>query len=189
MGGIGFLLVFLLGEGGDILSGLLLISAGLVWRFVAAGYIGKDARSPFIEAKRVVKEGSYGIMRHPLYVGNGLLVGGVILLFNPPPFVWVSVILGFVFLYGLIAREEEKKMLRQFTWEYREYKRSVGILFPKSKKRVEWSSFSLSNAWQEVYTFLTLLAILFLFFLRFYFFPQFIHFIKRHIFQFFSAFF
>src|SRR3972149_7026140 len=64
--------------------------------------------------------GPYALMRHPLYVGNLLIVFGLLLVYNNP---WAYVICGLPFAvsYGVIARLEEEHMHRAFGAEYAGY--------------------------------------------------------------------
>lgn len=90
------------------LESLLLILSGLALRFWAAGYIGNDARSKTISAQRVITDGPYRYFRHPLYLGNFAIVAGMLVALKPPLTIALLIILGFILMYGLIARSETR---------------------------------------------------------------------------------
>src|SRR3990170_9083117 len=78
---------------------------------------GSNATTP---KQGVRTRGPYALMRHPLYVGNLLIVFGLLLVYNNP---WAYVICGLPFAvsYGVIARLEEEHMHRAFGAEYAGY--------------------------------------------------------------------
>lgn len=84
----------------------LVILVGLLIRFWAAGYIGKDARAiEFSTGCRIINA-PYKYLKHPLYIGNFFLVLGVVLLYNPP--IWFAglIIIFFFIEYTLIILSE-----------------------------------------------------------------------------------
>lgn len=83
-----------------------LIVIGLLMRIWAAGYIGKQSRKTEFCAEFVITNGPYRYVKHPLYLGNFLLVGGVILLFNAPLLLSVLLIVLFVAEYSIIIHSE-----------------------------------------------------------------------------------
>lgn len=107
---------------GTWLSGLPLIALGLALRTWAMGHIGIAARAAEVGGDTLICSGPYRLFRHPLYLGNFMLVAGVLLEFRPP--VWFGVVVagGYLLLYGLMARAEEKHLAgavreeRQFSW-------------------------------------------------------------------------
>jgi protein-S-isoprenylcysteine O-methyltransferase Ste14 len=84
----------------------LLILTGLLVRIWAAGYIGKQSRENEFCAVFIITNGPYRYVKHPLYLGNFFLVGGVILLFNAP--LWLSILLVVLFIaeYSIIIYSE-----------------------------------------------------------------------------------
>jgi len=119
-----FVAVFALGcpTQGAWLSGLPLIGLGLGLRLWAMGHIGIAARSAEVGGDAVVQSGPYRLFRHPLYLGNFMLVIGTLLQFRPPVWLGVAVTGGCLVLYGLMARAEEKHLAnavreeRRFSW-------------------------------------------------------------------------
>ena len=81
---------------------------------------------------RLIRKGSYRIIRHPLYVSYLLiLVGSSLILLC----YWVLIPAIFVII-GIYptAKTEEETLIQQYGEEYIEYKRKVGMFFPKFKK-------------------------------------------------------
>lgn len=78
---------------------------------------------------RLIREGPYGVVRHPIYTTHILIATGVSLV--------VGNALGFVFALGVTAtiftwrtRIEEQQLLRRFGKEYEEYQATTWRLFP-----------------------------------------------------------
>lgn len=109
------------------LTGVLIIVAGILqtnpWHFVGWQQILKpnaDIGSPLITT------GLYRWMRHPLYTGGLLLIWLV-------PTMTLNLLIIFICLtlYLIVgAKLEEKRLLREFGEEYREYQRRVPMLIP-----------------------------------------------------------
>ncbi|MFO7651214.1 MAG: methyltransferase [bacterium] len=95
---------------GSVLWGLPVILAGLALRFWAMGHIGAAARSSRIGAQARVTSGPYRLLRHPLYLGNALIVAGMLVAFWVPPALAAAVAAGFVVAYWLMARAEERQL-------------------------------------------------------------------------------
>jgi hypothetical protein len=114
-GVIGFLafgVVFWLGRPtfGSCLLGLPIVLVGLAIRFWASGYIGIEGRVREIGASRRIVSGPYRLFRHPLYVGNFLLVVGMLTALRPPVWMAVVVVAGFIVEYTLIVVAEERDL-------------------------------------------------------------------------------
>lgn len=103
-----YAVLFLLARPGGI-SWIMwaLVVAGLALRFWASGYVGKEARGNVVSASQRVTGGPYGLFRHPLYVGNLLLVLGIVQLYHPLTVIHLMIMLLFVVQYGLIILAEE----------------------------------------------------------------------------------
>jgi protein-S-isoprenylcysteine O-methyltransferase Ste14 len=79
--------------------------------------------------KNLVIGGLLNHVRHPLYSGTILIVGGLFL-FNPKVLILVTLVC--VVIYILIGIQlEERKLENEFGEEYREYKKKVGMLVPR----------------------------------------------------------
>ena len=96
-----------------------------VWRYVTRRETAGNIEG--LTEKELVRNGVYGIVRHPMY-----LAGMVIFTFSPIITVnglTVTVLADFYFLFGVFI--EERRFLRSFGDEYREYMRQVPRLIPK----------------------------------------------------------
>jgi len=77
----------------------------------------------------VITDGVFRIVRHPIYLGAILFyLTAIILSLSIISFIlWT----GIVIFYFLIAKYEEKLLTEEFGEEYRQYKKSTGMLVPK----------------------------------------------------------
>ena len=126
-----FVIMLFMAERADILriiTGLVLISGGQLWRIWSAGIIGLY-RGENVKALKLAHTGPYALMRNPLYFGNFMIGLGwaVIAGLNA---VTVFVI-AFVILYVMIIIPHEEDFLRtKFGHEYEEYCRRVKMFLP-----------------------------------------------------------
>jgi protein-S-isoprenylcysteine O-methyltransferase Ste14 len=110
---------------GSCLFGIPFLVAGLAVRFWASGYIGIAGRVREIGGQREergvrreeggtphrrIVTGPYRILRHPLYIGNFLLVAGMLVALRPAVWLGGAVLVGFVAEYALIIAAEEKDL-------------------------------------------------------------------------------
>jgi protein-S-isoprenylcysteine O-methyltransferase Ste14 len=90
--------------------------------------LGKTRDDP-----QLIQESVFGIVRHPMYLGEILLFLGILLfsLSLAAAGVWVLMI---AFLY-VIARYEERQLLAHFGEEYRDYMSHVSMWLPSIRAR------------------------------------------------------
>jgi hypothetical protein len=114
IGFVAFGLVFWLARPtfGSCLLGLPIIIVGLAVRFWASGYIGIEGRAREIGASRRIVSGPYRVLRHPLYIGNFLLVAGMLVALRPAVWLGMVVLAGFLAEYGFIVAAEEADLAR-----------------------------------------------------------------------------
>jgi hypothetical protein len=112
IGVIAFGIVFWLARPtfGSCLLGVPFLLAGLAVRFWASGYIGIEGRVREIGASRRIVGGPYRVLRHPLYIGNFLLVVGMLVALRPAWWMASVVLAGFVVEYVVIVAAEEKDL-------------------------------------------------------------------------------
>ena len=120
------------------LAAHILILSGMALRLWAAGYIGPGARKHEFYAEHRISNGPYRLLKHPLYIGNFLLVLGVLVLYDPPRWLGTLYMIAFVMMYTLIALGE-----RDYVGKKKEYK----------------APFILSNLRGEVSTLLVLIIV------------------------------
>ncbi len=106
---------------------LLLVSVLLAdWGRVSRGVVAPSGPMP--EGYKITVHGAYGIVRHPMYVSYSLFfVGLPLALLNVLLLVCIVGIPG----YYMIAREEERILIKRFGEEYRNYQKRVGMFLPK----------------------------------------------------------
>lgn len=119
-----------------IYAGFALALVGQVWRIYAAGVIYKN--------KQLATTGAYSLVRHPLYLGNFLiLVGFAIAAAN-----WVVVLIViffFWFYYPAAIKYEDTKLERIFGDAWREWSANTPAMFPtrfgwKANADAEWNA-------------------------------------------------
>ena len=112
-------------------TGLLLILAGIVLRFIAIRTLGRffTVDLAIDPEHSLVKKGLYKYIRHPSYTGSLLSFLGMGLSLNS----WISTLVIFIpVLFAFIhrIRIEEKLLVEQLGMSYREYKRQTKRLVP-----------------------------------------------------------
>ncbi len=75
-------------------------------------------------------KGLYSVIRHPQYLS--LAVAGIGLAIMWPRFLVVVLWIAMVLVYYLLAKDEERRMLKQFPEPYRQYMDRSGMFLPKS---------------------------------------------------------
>ena len=131
--GLGFLLVLICslfavpGES-RIITGFALVVIGQGWRIYAAGVIYKN--------KQLATTGAYSLVRHPLYLGNFLILAGFTLA-SGNWIVALTVIFFFLFYYPAAIRYEDYKLEEIFGDDWRAWSGSIPAMFPTSLK---WQS-------------------------------------------------
>ena len=153
-----------------IIIGLPFIIIGLILRFWASGYIGKESRSKELTTQSLVTNGPYHYILNPLYLGNFFLTLGVLLGLHLPIYIIGLIIVLFWIYYALIIKAEEDFLKKQFEEEYLSYLKKTGTIIPKNftKKisNIENQKYKFQYAKKELQTIVILLLIYGLIFLR-----------------------
>lgn len=124
--GIGLLLVavcayFAKPDAGTVIAGLAMAFVGQVFRIYAAGFIHKN--------KQLASTGPYALVRHPLYLGNFLiLIGFTIACANL--YVVAVVALFFLIWYPAAIAYEDSKLERIFEDEWRAWSKNIRAIIP-----------------------------------------------------------
>ena len=111
-----------------IVAGFVIAALGQLWRIYAAGVIYKN--------RKLASTGAYSLVRHPLYLGNFLILAGFTLACAN----WVVVAVVaffFLFYYPAAIRYEDSKLERIFGEEWRAWSRGVPAMFPT---RLKWTA-------------------------------------------------
>jgi len=111
-----------------IVAGLLIAAVGQLWRIYAAGVIHKN--------RQLASTGAYSLVRHPLYLGNFLILGGFTLACGN----WIVAVLVaffFLFYYPAAIRYEDHKLEGIFGEDWRNWSKGIPAMFPRNLK---WQS-------------------------------------------------
>lgn len=113
-----------------VAGAFLMIVAGLLLRSWAAGTLRKR--------KQLAVTGPYALIRHPLYVGSLLLVGGFATLVNFHPLLCLALV-PLAAIYALAIHSEERHLSRLFPTLWPAYAAVAPRFLPK---RLTWPDFS-----------------------------------------------
>jgi len=117
-----------------VFIGLAIATFGQVFRIYAAGFIHKN--------QQLASTGPYALVRHPLYLGNILiLIGFSIAAANL--YVWVGVILFFLIWYPAAIAYEDSKLEDIFGDEWRAWSKNIRAVIPG---RFKWADLK-ANGW------------------------------------------
>lgn len=100
-------------------------------------YYGKFRR------KGIVTKGIYCKVRHPQYLGLGIAGFGLLLYW--PRFLILFLYISMLFVYYLLAKNEEQRMINQYGKGYIEYMKNVPMFMPKNIGGKIYSFFFKSN--------------------------------------------
>ena len=107
-----------------ILGSVSFVAGMLIFLVCAAQvYIGKLLR------KGVATKGFYTIIRHPQYLGLGLAALGLAVMW--PRFLTLTLFAVMLFLYYLLAKDEERRMINRFGEGYIPYMNRTGMFLPQ----------------------------------------------------------
>jgi len=134
---------------GSCLLGVPFLLAGLAVRFWASGYIGIEGRVHKIGARQRLVSGPYRLLRHPLYIGNFLLVAGMLVALLPALWLGVVVLAGFIVEYGMIVAAEEAELAGLGRNANCRMQNARGKMGEGEGREADGESFSLSRAMCE----------------------------------------
>jgi len=128
--------------------GLCLLGQIVRGAVIGFAYIKRGGLNKKVYASDLVTTGIFASCRNPLYVGNAMILAGLLLICNTP---WAYLIAGgfFVFAYWCIVRTEETFLLNKFGDEYAEYCRNVNRWVP-DLGRVFEAMRTMSFNWRRV---------------------------------------
>lgn len=117
--------------------GLTLAVLGQLFRIYAAGFIHKN--------KQLASTGPYALVRHPLYLGNFMILIGFALA-AANLYVWIGVGLFFLIWYPAAIAYEDSKLERIFEDEWRSWSKDIRALIPgrfrlKDLKAEGWDTY------------------------------------------------
>lgn len=114
--------------------GVILLIVGVIFSIFSRYCLGSSwSFLAFVSSDRpFIKNGSYGFVRHPIYLGLFVIwIGASFVFFN-----WIGIISAFIVLLPLLyhrAKIEEENFIKIFSENYLNYIRRTGMIFPKIK--------------------------------------------------------
>jgi protein-S-isoprenylcysteine O-methyltransferase Ste14 len=111
--------------------GVLVAACGQAVRVSVIGYayIQRGGVNKGLAADRLVCEGIYAHSRNPMYVGNFLLLAGLVIIYHSP-LVYLIAFPGYLLGIWTIIKSEEEFLARKFGSEYADYCRRVNRFLP-----------------------------------------------------------
>jgi len=106
---------------GTVSIGLALAVVGQLFRIYAAGYIFKN--------KQLATTGPYALVRHPLYLGNFIILSGFTIA-SANPYVVAVVVVFFLVWYPAAIAYEDSKLENIFGDDWREWSRNIRAIIP-----------------------------------------------------------
>lgn len=113
--------------------GIAMVIFGHALRALVVGlaYIRRGGKGGKVHADTLVVDGVFAHSRNPLYVGNILVLLGIMVVANSPLLTFVGAPF-FAFAYASIVFAEENYLGRKFGREYEQYKRNVPRFLPRN---------------------------------------------------------
>lgn len=140
--GLGAAIVALMTKNNPDLIYLLITCIGLIIRLWAVGYLGKDKGSG--QPEKLITAGPYRLIRHPLYLANGLIILGLLLFLRVPVSIFALIMSGYLFFYTAFAMHEER-ILAKYSG-HPDYRLRVSSIIPVSIYNKPTGEFSINNA-------------------------------------------
>jgi protein-S-isoprenylcysteine O-methyltransferase Ste14 len=112
-----------------ILGSVFFVAGALIFLVCAAQvYMGKLLK------KGIATKGFYTFIRHPQYLGLALAALGLAIMW--PRFLTLTLFAVMLFLYYVLAKDEERRMINRFGDRYRAYMNRTGMFFPHFIEKV-----------------------------------------------------
>ena len=114
--------------------GVLIVLAGQIFRMLVIGfaYIRRGGKDGKVYATSLVQTGFYAHVRHPMYVGNYLIMIGFVLLYGSL-WAYLLVLPFFTLVYYSLVKNEESYLKEKFGQEYEDYAAKVNRFIPNFK--------------------------------------------------------
>ena len=118
--------------------GTACIVLGELIRIYGVAHIGGVSRTrSFSTNQRLIKDGPFSYVRNPLYIGNLMLSGGLVITANVNLYFTTAFFLFFFVQYIPIICWEENNLRDKFGKEFEEYARTTPRWFPVSTRRIK----------------------------------------------------
>ena len=119
------------------MTGVLLIAVGLLLDLWVRSILTEKAKFPdwmstkrlvIVDQHKLVTDGLFGHVRHPLYLGRISMMFGIALFFSS---LWGAVLMAIAALCFLISiRIEEEMLIGEFSNAYHEYRKKAKMVIP-----------------------------------------------------------
>jgi protein-S-isoprenylcysteine O-methyltransferase Ste14 len=122
-----------------VIAGILLLILGTILHIWTARLLSLQGLIGIHEILssskgRVVREGAFGVVRHPTYLAHTMMFSGVFLISGVVA-VGAVAILDFIAVHAFVIPLEERELLSRFGDAYKRYQREVPRFFPRIKDR------------------------------------------------------
>jgi protein-S-isoprenylcysteine O-methyltransferase Ste14 len=138
-----------------ILGSVFFVAGMLIFLVCAVQvYMGKLLK------KGVATKGFYTIIRHPQYLGLGFAALGLAIMW--PRFLTLTLFAVMLFLYYLLAKDEERRMTNRFGESYISYTERTGMFLPRVIEKVLIGSSKSQRRlsfWKAILIFVVLLVV------------------------------
>jgi len=108
---------------GFVLLRLVLKASKNTGRYLKAN--GREGNIPRLQTNKLVTDGLYGCMRHPMHFGLMFFFLAFALLIGSPVFIFIVAPAEMLFMIIMIKLFEEKEAIEKFGQEYLDYKKNV----------------------------------------------------------------
>lgn len=112
-----------------VVVGIVLSAGGFLFWMYVAHYMGVGGALS-IKDKELVTGGPFKYVRHPMYVSIYVMLVGIGLLFFFS-WIWFAIMIGFIPIWYVDCRIEEKLVIELHKEKYLDYKKRTGMFFPK----------------------------------------------------------
>jgi hypothetical protein len=117
------------------LAGIVIGLLGQAVRLITIGfeYIHRGGKDGRVYAGRLIRQGVFGLVRNPMYIGNALIATGMTMYLGSP-LGYLVLIPFFLFVYQALIAAEEAYLRERFGRDYDDYCASVNRFVPRLKK-------------------------------------------------------
>ena len=118
-----------------IILGIILLIFGIIMNYIAImnlGYKNSDNNNGNIH--KLVTTGIYAYTRNPMYLGQGIIVFGLFIIF--PLTIFIIPVFLFVFALYSRAKTEENELYNKFGRDFIKYKAEVSFILPNPIKMI-----------------------------------------------------
>ena len=114
-----------------LLNKFILLLSVVYWLyfFTSALRVHKQAVKGAERINKIIDNGVYGMVRHPIYAADIVLIWGIFVVF--PSSIILFIAIYFTIILFIWMKLEEKVLIERFEEQYLEYMRKVPMIIPK----------------------------------------------------------